>query len=394
MSDLKTSGAVQRWKSRLAPSTYHNYRDTFRAWLQWLKANGGKFSDMLPDDLIEYQKNCQNSDCYEILDLIQAYVSSKDLRISSKKNLYGTLRSFFMHNRTPLPKDGSFRVRSERPPVKGKLDVFKIKQIVDSANVCYRAIFLSMFMGGMDLSSFDYWNKTGYEDLSKQLRADLRVIKVDLPGRKKNRNRRPYRTYLGIDAIDAIKAYLPYRPENGTAIFYNKEGNAVSKNAVRHYWNRHLLKIGLIHHTPNRSTATRYGMNMHELRDVFRSQWEKSSSKASVAEYLMGHVVDPLGYNKAHLDEEWTRRQYENTLPMLQIMSSGKPFGQVGEDEVDEMRRRIIELEAGKDDRIQLLEERVEKLTGMIQLLYEDPELLTRLKGEVLRGDRFDRDKR
>ncbi len=78
------------------------------------------------------------------------------------------------------------------------------------------------------------------------------------------------------------------------------------------------------------------GKNLHELRDVFRSQWEKSPAKASVAEFLMGHVVDPLEYNKAHYDRKWVRKEYLNALPMLQLMSSGRPFGQVEEEKLEE----------------------------------------------------------
>jgi len=47
--------------------------------------------------------------------------------------------------------------------------------------------------------------------------------------------------------------------------------------------------------------ATRYGYNLHELRDLARSLLEKAKAdnfNVSSAEYWMGHSVDPLFYNK------------------------------------------------------------------------------------------------
>jgi len=73
-------------------------------------------------------------------------------------------------------------------------------------------------------------------------------------------------------------------------------------------------------------------------------------AKASVAEYMMGHKVDPLEYNKAHRDEAWTKKEYVKALPMLQIMSSGRPFGLVEEEEVDILKQEIREIKATKAD--------------------------------------------
>jgi len=78
---------------------------------------------------------------------------------------------------------------------------------------------------------------------------------------------------------------------------------------------------------------------------VFRSQWEKSPVKGSVADFMMGHQVDPLLYNKAHRDGAWVRREYRKALPWLEIMSSGRPFGLVEEEEIDLLKKRVSQLE-------------------------------------------------
>jgi len=123
----------------------------------------------------------------------------------------------------------------------------------------------------------------------------------------------------------------------------------------------------------------RYGKNVHELRDVFRTLWEKSSGKGAAAEYFMGHTVDPLEYNKAYSDEEYSREQYLEALPYLQIMSSGEPFGRVNRTDVKKQELKIRELEAelvnsqrNKDEELRKMKERLDSQENMLKLIYEE----------------------
>ena len=346
---------VKKWLNRVAPSTKRTYANRMLGFLDWLRVSGGSFSEMSPDELVEYQRNSDNSTCFDILELIQAYVGSLELRYSTLKTCYAVVKSFFAHNRVELPNDPGFIIRSDHTPVLGTLSVEEIRDMVMSSNETYRAVILSIFQGALDLSGFDHWNRTGWESLKEQLRGDPDFVRIDLPGRKKQKNNKPFYTFIARDAIDAIVNYLPIRPESGDAIFYSKDGDPVSKHAVRIYWMRHLKRLGLIprHKTVSaddeeavrKAKTRRYGKNPHEMRDVFRSQWEKSPAKGSVAEFLMGHQVDPLEYNKAFRDEAWTLKEYKRALPMLQLMSSGRPFGQVEEYEVETLSARVKELE-------------------------------------------------
>ena len=90
----------------------------------------------------------------------------------------------------------------------------------------------------------------------------------------------------------------------------------------------------------------------------------------------MGHVVDPMEYNKAWRDEKWVRQEYMKALPWLNILSSPRAFGQVDEDEVIYLRRRVQELEREqmrKEEDMIIKKERFEKL---IRSLLERIELL------------------
>jgi integrase len=341
--------SVIRWLGRLRPSTAKSYQNRFNAFMRWIKEGGGRFADMTPDGLLEYQKKSDDANRYDILDAIQAYVSSLKLRHKSLKTTYAILRSFFLHNRCELPRDPSYRINSDVEPVTGDLSIEQIRDMVLSSNEVYRAVFLSIFQGSLDLSAFDHWNLNGWDKLRKDLQKKPNMIRIDIPGRKGMRNAKPFYSLIGGDAIDAIVNYLPNRPADGNAIFYTKEGKPVSKESVKYYWLRHLDRIGIIDRSANmEGKSKRYGKNLHEIRDVFRSQWEKSPAKGSVAEFMMGHLrqIDPNEYNKAFRDEEWVRDIYEDALPMLQIMSSDMPYGKISGTIVKTMQKQISDLEA------------------------------------------------
>ncbi len=376
--ETKTSKATARWLGRLSKGSVRSYGPIFNRFMTYVRGSDGSFSEMTPDELVRYQRESDSESNYDILDLIQRWIGTMEARQSSKTTAYTIIRSFFSHNRVALPKDATFIIRGDREKVVGRLTIENIRDMALSANRCYRAIFISMFQGGLDTSSLIYWSENGLESLRKQLRYDPKTIKIELPGRKKRKNRDPFYTLIGQDAIEALKAWIEVRPSGHEQIFLTRAfedkekgiRRPVSHRSVMMYWLKHLEKTGLINRNGGNHT-TRYGMNLHEIRDVFRSQWEKTPAKASVAEFMMGHVVDPLEYNKAHRDEAWTLQEYGKAAPLLQIMTSARPYGQVEEEEVQILRDRVNDLEAR-------LEEAVEKAnrTGSVEARLERLEKL------------------
>lgn len=345
--------ATAKWMGRLSEGSRRSYGPTFNRFMTYVREKGGPFKEMTPDELVQYQRNSDNGSDYDILDLIQGWIGTMVARQSSKATAYHIVKSFFNHNRAPLPKDPSFIIRGDRDQVIGRLTVENIRDMVLSSNRCYRAVFLSMFQGGLDTSSMIYWSENGLESLKEQLRGDPETIRIELPGRMKRRKKEPFYPLIGRDAIEAIKDWMEVRPPGHKQIFLNRAFKdkekgirmPLSHKSVKNYWLRHLDKIGLISRNGG-DQSTRYGLNLHELRDVFRSQWEKSPAKGSVAEFMMGHQVDPLEYNKACRDEDWVREEYLKALPMLQIMSSDTPFGKVSGKTVNKLQEKIDELEA------------------------------------------------
>ena len=192
-----------------------------------------------------------------------------------------------------------------------------------------------MLSGGMGLGELLYWSDNGLRFTLEQLESGRIPIRVDLPGRKKGRGIRPFYTFLGRDSVKALRDYLEERPHRNGSIFFNQFGQPITRNGVFYYWRRQLLALGLV------KKYEKYGKNLHEIRDVFRSRWEKSGARGVAAEFFMGHIIDPNDYNKAFMDVDFAREQYSIAENWLNILSEDPE--KVPRSEMDSTIRRMEE---------------------------------------------------
>lgn len=352
---------LDRWLGRLNPNTAKRSWYMFRAFMGYLGRNGGVLRKFGPDELVEYQKKAIGEDRYSILDLLQVYLTERDGRASYKTRIYGCVRSFFLHNRAELPRDRSFKIRSEIPPVVGSLDLDTFKHILLKCNKMYRAIFLAMFQGGMGVEEVLYWSRNGFDSVREQFFKDSNPLRIDLPGRKFYKNIRPYHTYIGRDAIKALRQWVETRPiVEHPDIFITQFKTPVKYKSIYQYWMWQLRRLGIIGKKgPNK--GNRYGKNPHEIRDMFRTRWQKSGRAPEVAEFLMGHQIDPLRYNKAMQDLSYTCREYRRAEKWLNILSQDPEHIHIDDveesitKEISDLRRIVLE----QGEFIQKLMERV-----------------------------------
>ena len=108
------------WLTRLDLDTQKADRSQFNRWMNWLHRQKG-WGTVTPRELLI--RHLEAQDDYVVLDLIQSYIGTLTMRKDSKRKTYSTVRSFFAHNRTPLPHDPAFRIRGDSPPVQAKLTV-------------------------------------------------------------------------------------------------------------------------------------------------------------------------------------------------------------------------------------------------------------------------------
>lgn len=357
--------SIDSWLTRLGEGTQRRYLEYAYEFFQWLKENGGKYPGKTPEEMLDLQEGANGRGRFEQLQLIQFWIQQKKARISTKTLIHSALRGFYQHNHVPLPRDPSFTFRSDIPPVQGELSVEDFKKIVLSSNTMYQFVFMAMFQGGMDEASFEYFNLHGWQQIEPQLKRGQQRLKISLPGRKRRRNIVPFYTFMGKDAIQKLHLHLKERGtiKNGEPVCYGEHGEPLSKEAIRKYFHRHAVKVGVIkQYTPpcpsckgetrrvrsKAGTGThkvyyicnscdaktpaskinmersslRYGCNAHEIRDLFRSEWELSGARGIVAEFMLGHSIDPNKYNKImKLHPEWAEGQYSIAEPYLNILS-------------------------------------------------------------------------
>jgi integrase len=360
------SPAVKVWISRTAPSTALIYTHYFKGWLKWMELNGGEFAGMSPDELVAWQRSATRQDEYRILDLIQAWVLGKNgQRKGTKENMFKAVKSFFMHNRADLPRDQSFKLRSEKPMVPNLLTVEEIRRVVLASNKTFKTAFMVMFAGGLDQESMVHWSNNGWPDLKRQLAERKDPIKIVIPGRKATKNEAEFSTYVTGDALVALNDYLKDRGDADGSIFSNQFGDAITKSSLSDYWTRKLRKLGII---PRKSAGVqRYGRGLHNLRDVFRTLWSQSGAAGQIAESMMGHVVDKLGYDRSYENGDYVNEQLEIAAPYLNILTRGEAYGQVDKDDVRRLKREIDELKTGKNGEVAEMRAEIDGLRGDLE---------------------------
>jgi len=352
-SSKEENATVKIWMSRLADSTAHVYVYYFKDWLRWMGENGGEFAGMVPDELVKHQRETTKQTEYRMLDLAQAWVLGKNgQRKGTKENMLKAVKSFFEHNRAGLPRDKSFKLRSEKGIVPNLLTVEEIRRVVLASNKTLRAAFMVMLCGGLDQESVVHWSDNGWVDLTKQLRDKKEVVKITIPGRKATRNEAEFSTYIMGDAINCVKDYIKERGDGDGPIFVNQFKQAVTKSALSDYWIRKLKELGII--SRSGLNVERYGRGLHNLRDTFRTLWAQSGAAPHVAEAMMGHMakVDPLGYDRSFENEAYVNEQLEQAAPFLNVLTRGEAYGQIDKNEVKRLKKEIEEAKAGQSSEI------------------------------------------
>jgi len=344
---------------------------------------------MSPSELVEWLLKTDLRDRLRFLRLLQGYVNEKSWRYNTKQVVYSHCRSFFLHNFAALPIDRSFKFKSDIPPVDGKLTRANFIKIIHNSSKLYRAIFLMMWFTCMGSNEFEYVNVNHCGVVLDAVLNRKGIVKLTLPGRKQSRNVRNYYTLLECSKSDFAKAMRDYLktlaklPKN--CLFMNAHGKPVSRQNIQEYFRRRAVETGVIRLVTPRCARcggetvkkrrkhleafkwryecrecdwkgwayevkvtlchVRYGVNPHEIRDLMRSRWTPSGADPVVAEFMMGHTVDPNNYNKfMKYESQYVIAEYRKFLPWANILS-GDP-SKVDRSEIDsKLEARDAEVE-------------------------------------------------
>lgn len=309
------------WYSRISVTSAETYRYNLKLFLEWLQQNGHK---MTSKELIEKQKHAISDEQYEILDWLQTWVNGLNRTTAGKRIAYASVKSFFMHNRAPLPRD-KFHIISDKRVTQGKLQTSDVIRIAQTANPRDRSLILVKWQSLQDSARLIWISKNSAEEIVTQMKAGACPIKISIPSRKQNEKN--YYCYIGRDAIDALREYFDKVrgwPKKGEAIWMNNQGRPLEIDGFRAMWTSMCRRAGLIQKEHGQKDS-RFGFNSHEMRDLAKTILHLNALNdgfdMDTCEYWLGHTVDKLGYDKFSNDEEYMRKQYQIAEKYLNIIS-------------------------------------------------------------------------
>lgn len=340
-------GLVEEWASGRAESGRGGMASAIQLFQNWLRESG-YFPSL--EEAVVFQKQATGDDRYRIVDLALKFVKEKGGTYSTMSWRYSSvIRSFFYHCRAELPK-----VRVNFTPTRdataGRLGLETLLVLLKASDLRDQATYLTLFQGLMDQHRFvTVFNNKGFElgEHIKEKGVEVPFRADFLRGRKNNR--KSYNTWLGRDALQAWKLYFERErgwPKPGEPAGVDRFGRPLTKTALARSHLRLLRHLKFVNGVGEKHT--RYGLGLHELRDLGRSILEKAKEQkfnVTSAEFWMGHLkaVDPLFYNKIwKLDPEYNLSQYKIAERYLNIISA--PPGGMSEKEQKELRDLLREM--------------------------------------------------
>jgi len=341
------------WLSRLRPYTASVMRGDLDRFMRWVHQKP-EWRGVEARELIT--RHLEADDPYEILNLIQEYIRGCHYCKSTNKRNYSAIRSFFLHNRAPLPPDLGFRVPGYKPPNIGRLSVGHVTKIALAAKPRDRSIILTKWQGLLDTEGVMWVGTHLAGEIVTEIRVHHCPIRLDLPGRKHAENEQPFFCYIGRDAIDALTAYFQHErgwPRKGEPLWLNKYGRPMTARTWAMIWLQLVRRAGLIPQEHAKETGTRYGYNTHEMRDVARSllhtHGKADGLDQDCVELWLGHEIDPLHYNKFYLDREYVEQQYRLAEKFLNIISNPQQTQEEfkkRDEELQQLRQDMADMKA------------------------------------------------
>jgi hypothetical protein len=238
--------------------------------------------------------------------------------------------------------------------------------MVQAASLRDRSIILVKWMGMLDTDRLVWVSrnlaqeivtqmKEGEHLTMAQMKEGKHLVRLEIP-QGRHGNDRGYYTFIGKDATDALKEYFEKErgwPKPKESVWLERYGKPLSKAAFNYLWLNLLRRVGLIERQEGQAGA-RYGFYAHDTRDQAKSllhtQAKAEGFDMDCCEFWLGHVVDPLGYDKFHLDKEYVRKQYVIAEKYLNIISRSAVDAEHHRQEQETIQRMEKEMEKMRKD--------------------------------------------
>jgi integrase len=353
---------VGQWidtKYRFSPGTARTSKLVFNNWYKWLQENGSlQLVGLTAGELADYQEHAnkattrlERSSQYAILNSVLAYIKSNpQWRTGYKVKVHQSVKSFFDSWGTPLPKLD----KSMKGCLKGEvnLKVRKLltneiaREVITKSDPCHRAVFSMMVLSGMGIAEAISWSNTGGRHERFKV-GDQELLEIRLRARKGNLDDE-FVTYVGGSALHYYDEWMKVRAvkhPDAKAIFVTNKGDPIEPLKTSQYWVEKLRQLG--RYTPVKGGGPqRSGLNLHQLRSLFRTNWSESGARKEVAEHCLGHKSDPLNYDQYCSTREHRVEAYMKAMPYLDIFKQRKPDAEVAKlkDRMAIMERLLVKV--------------------------------------------------
>jgi len=433
---IKENEEVSAWLSELerrSINTAKSRRYHLYHFCQWLAEK--KKIPNTKQLLNHYKILRKTGEEYQHIDWIKEYLFSegKTKSFSWREGCLSAIREFYRFNRCPLPDEKiDLAIREEdanhlrEKAALKPMTLEDFKKLIEPAKIRDKAALLIMLQSGMGVGEFCYQfnictctkemiRKHGHTcvpaNVLRQIKEGKDIIKIypliAFKQRNLNDQHSLYFTFIGKDAIDALRQYLVFRRQLVESAIkeYKELEEKQKKGQYLRKWERKRLEIlrerlkvitpELNEGEPIFLTNTLSPMREHNVqnavrelkkitglldreftphtcRDLFKTECSHAKIDDIVSEYWIRHKLDSYGYNRLdQLHPQDFEREYKKVVPYLNIISRTEMAEQTVA-EVGELKEQIKELQEFKDKVINGL---LEHLIVLDNLTPEDKEI-------------------
>ena len=265
---------------------------------------------------------------------------SAEMRVNVIRGFYSTFDiNVRMKGKNRLPKS---RVKNKRIVFKPE-DVWKVKALVDHARTPRdRAIVLFHFQGGLDVSTLCDLN---YGDVAEQLEKNSHPLKIETMRVKSGVD---FYTFVGQDAIDALKAYLADMASRGveftnkTPLFLQERGKKRLKTHNIQIMMKDLaVRAGFVTEGNNGNSFNPLGT--HSLRESFGSLMINSGVPDTIVDFWLGHEIGDMAKAYKETQFENLKQMYLEREHLLSV-SASKGENEKTRAEVKEVKDDLYQL--------------------------------------------------
>ena len=354
--------ALKRWLGTITKrGTWHNYRTAFRAYTSFTGMTASALIDEALEDVkrdprqkrdivlkrlidfyrwlkTEYPRKSRGKGKHEV---VGKGVSDKlaHMYVAAVRSFYATFGvTVRMKGRHSLPKA---RIQNKRM----KVAADQVKVLVDHARTPRdRAIILTLFQGGMDVSTLC---SLKYSDVKEGLDKNEHPLKLDLYRPKTGVE---YYTFLGRDAVQAVKAYLADAQSRGlkfrydTPLFLKERGDgSLTTNLVQNMMREVAVKSGLVDSENNGYTQNPLGP--HALRESFGSIMINSGVPDTIVDFWLGHAIGEMAEAYKSVQAESLKKMYLERERLLSVSAERFDEKQLEEKVTEKVDERVQALQ-------------------------------------------------